>query len=315
MDTRILKLITAIIAVFFAVAATAQEKTHYISVMKKGVVDFRSNVSDVDSVVFNKPLYVTGISLDKTTHALYKNESYTFKATVTPDEKEIAAKTITWKSSNSSIAGVDQNGKITALTSGTTIITAQVEDKTATCSVTVYQGEYVIINKVKWATCNINAPGTFVSKPEDFGMYYQWENSGIGWSTTDPMISTNGKTSWINGDRDGSDPSPSGWRMPKSGELDSLDDLSRVNQTWTTENGVYGIKFTDKDSGSSIFLPAAGYRYYNTGSLSNVGRFGYYWSITSSDYSNAEYLFFSENDVVVGTNYKTYGFCIRPVAK
>ena len=47
----------------------------------------------------------------------------------------------------------------------------------------------VIINGVKWATCNVDAPGTFAAAPESAGMFYQW-NRKIGWSATDPMGGT-----------------------------------------------------------------------------------------------------------------------------
>ena len=55
MNTKILKLITAIIAVLFAtVLITAQEvKTMYV--MKQGVIDYQSAISDVDSIIFYDP--------------------------------------------------------------------------------------------------------------------------------------------------------------------------------------------------------------------------------------------------------------------
>jgi len=37
----------------------------------------------------------------------------------------------------------------------------------------------VVINGVKWATRNVDKPGTFVANPEDFGMLYQW-NRRVG---------------------------------------------------------------------------------------------------------------------------------------
>jgi len=55
--------------------------------------------------------------------------------------------------------------------------------------------EGVIINGIKWATRNVDKPGTFAAKPEDAGMFYQW-NRRVGWSATDPMINSNGGTDW-----------------------------------------------------------------------------------------------------------------------
>jgi uncharacterized protein (TIGR02145 family) len=54
MNTRILKLITAIAAVLFtATTAAAQEKT--MSVMRKGTVIYQSTVASVDSIIFSDP--------------------------------------------------------------------------------------------------------------------------------------------------------------------------------------------------------------------------------------------------------------------
>jgi len=54
MNTRILKLMTAIVAVLFiAVTANGQQKTMYV--MKKGVVDYKSAVSEIDSIIFYEP--------------------------------------------------------------------------------------------------------------------------------------------------------------------------------------------------------------------------------------------------------------------
>ena len=44
----------------------------------------------------------------------------------------------------------------------------------------------VVINGIKWATRNIDAPGTFSVNPESLGMLYQW-NKKIGWSSSNPM--------------------------------------------------------------------------------------------------------------------------------
>ena len=74
------------------------------------------------------------ISLDQQAVTLQKGESATLTATVDPAET-----TVKWSSSNEKVATVDQNGKITALSSGTAVITAELPDGTkATCTVTVY---------------------------------------------------------------------------------------------------------------------------------------------------------------------------------
>jgi len=38
-----------------------------------------------------------------------------------------------------------------------------------------YTDAGVIINGIKWATRNVDMPGTFAANPEDAGMFYQWD--------------------------------------------------------------------------------------------------------------------------------------------
>ena len=49
----------------------------------------------------------------------------------------------------------------------------------------------VLINGVRWATRNVDAPGTFTTAPENAGMLYQW-NRRVGWSNSEPMVNSNG---------------------------------------------------------------------------------------------------------------------------
>ncbi len=85
---------------------------------------------------------VTGVSLNKSSLSLVMGESVTLTATVSPENATY--KTVTWSSSNTIVASVDQNGKITAVNVGTAIITARAGEKTATCIVTVSSNEIVV---------------------------------------------------------------------------------------------------------------------------------------------------------------------------
>ena len=80
---------------------------------------------------------VTGVSLDKTELSLTVGDTETLTATVAPDNA--TDKTVTWTSSNSTVATVDQNGVVTAVARGTATITVTTADGgfTATCTVTV----------------------------------------------------------------------------------------------------------------------------------------------------------------------------------
>ena len=77
----------------------------------------------------------TSVSLNKTSLALEIGKSYTLTKTVSPSN---AVTSYTWSSSNTSVATVDKNGKVTAKASGRATITVKTSNgKTANCKVTV----------------------------------------------------------------------------------------------------------------------------------------------------------------------------------
>ena len=77
----------------------------------------------------------TSVSLNKTALTLDVGKSYTLTKTVSPSN---AVTSYTWSSSNTNVATVDKNGKVTAKASGTATITVKTSNgKTATCKVTV----------------------------------------------------------------------------------------------------------------------------------------------------------------------------------
>jgi len=153
----------------------------------------------------------------------------------------------------------------------------------------------VTINGVTWATRNVDAPGTFAANPESLGMFYQW-NHKIGWSATDPLISSNGNANWDNNMptnttwEKSNDPSPLGWRVPTFDEICSLSNNEKVANEWITINGVIGTKFIDRTTGNSIFLPAVGARNIGGGMLYGLGSDGRYWSCTRINNNEAYFL-------------------------
>ena len=74
------------------------------------------------------------IMLDKVNLSLYKGKSYTLKKIISDSTKNAV-----WSSSNTKVASVDKNGKITAKSKGVATITAKVNGYSATCKVTVIQ--------------------------------------------------------------------------------------------------------------------------------------------------------------------------------
>jgi uncharacterized protein (TIGR02145 family) len=171
--------------------------------------------------------------------------------------------------------------------------------------------DYVVINGVKWAKYNVNTPGTFTSQPHEAGMFYQW-NRKIGWSSTDPMVNSNGGTTWDASIPTGNswdmanNPCPSGWRLPTEAQLQGL---INSGNSWEQLNGVWGRFFGSGDQ--RVFLPAAGYRLGAAGLLDAEGIYGNYWSGTPSSSEFAcNLLFRSEN---AGTNvfFRRGGLSVR----
>lgn len=84
---------------------------------------------------------VENVSLDQPSLTLEPEQTATLAATVTPDNA--TNKNVTWSSSDTNVATVDENGVVTAVAEGTATITVATEDgnKTATCAVTVNKKE------------------------------------------------------------------------------------------------------------------------------------------------------------------------------
>ncbi len=84
---------------------------------------------------------VTSISLDKTALSLAVGETAQLTATVSP--ADATDKTVAWSSSDASVARVN-NGKVTAVSTGTAIITAISAGFSASCNVSVTHPDNVI---------------------------------------------------------------------------------------------------------------------------------------------------------------------------
>lgn len=117
-----------------------------LSFKKAGTVDVIATVKATSSNTIIKKLTVTGVkrvinvssvALDKTTVNLKKGETVKLNATVAPADAD--NKEVTYASSNSAVAKVDNTGLVTALSSGEAVITVTTKDgsKTASCKVAV----------------------------------------------------------------------------------------------------------------------------------------------------------------------------------
>ena len=152
----------------------------------------------------------------------------------------------------------------------------------------------VVINGVRWATRNVDMPGTFAETPKCFGMLFQWnrrkvwnviEQWGDDWDSSMPT-----GTEW----EKENDPCPQGWRIPTQAEWQKLIDVGSIwspppNEYIITtsvcinppslseiygEDAVFGRFFGTVPN--QIFLPAAGI--IDRGFHHSQKDAGFYWS-------------------------------------
>jgi len=266
-----------------------------------------------------KDVAVVGVKLNNFYLTLEVGETKTLIATVLPEDA--TNKLVTWISNDTTVAIVTSNGKVTARSDGeTTIVVKTIEGNyTAECAVTIITANQeekgVIINGIKWATRNVRTPGKFTAHPHDPGMFYQW-NRKVGWSSTDPLVNSDGGTTWDDSFPPGyawareNDPCPDGWRVPTRVELASLG-----NGVWTY-TPTAGRSFGSEDN--SIFLPAAGARNNNTGEHYSVYKSGLYWSSIMNPMYGEYCFYLSFFDTNVNTHFSinpAYGFSVRCVAE
>ena len=139
--------------------------------------------------VTNPTVAVTGISLNKTSAAINKGSSITLTATITPSDA--TDKTVTWTTSNSSVATVS-NGTVTAKAVGTTTITAKTSNgKTATCTVTVTDSSSVIIP----TGITLNKTSATLSKGDTINIYAtvlpaNASDKTVTWSSSNTSVAT-----------------------------------------------------------------------------------------------------------------------------
>lgn len=127
----------------FAVSETAAAGDYEIEVIVRSCTN--ENLEDIDNLsivngnisVKAKHVETTGVNINKESLLLKTYESETLIATVTPDNA--TNKAVAWKSSDTTVAKVDSNGKVTAVKKGTATITVTTVEGSFsdTCNVSV----------------------------------------------------------------------------------------------------------------------------------------------------------------------------------
>ncbi|MBR6602046.1 MAG: Ig-like domain-containing protein [Bacteroidaceae bacterium] len=131
---------------------------------------------------------IINITLNKTSATLIKGESLVLTTTIFPDDAH--DRSITWSSSDETIAAVDSLGNVTAILAGTATITAIANDGsgvTASCEVTVMPASYVVtylIDGEVFATDTVicGAPVNTTIEPQKEGYTFR------GWSEVPEMM-------------------------------------------------------------------------------------------------------------------------------
>ena len=102
-----------------------------------------------------------------------------------------------------------------------------------------------------------------------------------------------------------------GARTPRKDEWEEL--LNHTTSEWGEQNGVYGRRFFG-ENGSALFLPAAGYRCWDS-ELDLVGDYGDYWSasLLESGPNCAWYLNFRADYQTMHGSSRNGGFSVRAV--
>ena len=131
-----------------------------------------------------EPTPVTSVTLDKTSASLKVGGSVVLTATVNPSDA--TDKTVTWSTSDVSVASVS-DGVVTANMIGTATITARAGNKTATCAITVEATPVTSVTLDK-TTASLKAGETVTLiatvKPDDA------TDKTVSWTTSDASVAT-----------------------------------------------------------------------------------------------------------------------------
>ena len=133
---------------------------------------------------------VSGIELNKESTVIEKGETETLVATVLPENA--SNQSITWASTVPEVATVDQNGVVTAVAVGQTVISVMTQDggKIAYCNVTVNQKVTSVALNITKKTLRVGVADqntvqlSAVVGPEDAS------NKKVTWSSNNPSIAT-----------------------------------------------------------------------------------------------------------------------------
>lgn len=153
----------------------------------KGTLSTTQYAKDIKCIINWSPINTTALSINKTSTTINKGSSETLTVTRTPSS--VSYPTISWSSSNTGVATVDGNGKVTAVGNGTATITATTTDGTnisKTCSVTVRTPVTGVSVSPTTLTLNVGGTYTLAKTISPSGA----SNQNVVWSTNNTAVAT-----------------------------------------------------------------------------------------------------------------------------
>lgn len=172
---------------YFSMYSQYNRTTYWANMTASAFYGSGSNNS-VTVAFGSAPVFATGISLNKTETSIQRGGTETLTATVTPNNA--TDRTVTWSSSDPTVATVSSSGVVTALKVGSAKITATTNDGTnlsAYCTVYVYWYPVTGVT-VTPATASIYTGGTTTLTAEVSPA--NASNKSVTWSSSNSYIAT-----------------------------------------------------------------------------------------------------------------------------
>lgn len=184
-------------------AVATVDQNGVVTGVKAGTATITAQLSDsgytdikATCLVTVKAISVTGVSLDYTSLSMTIGDESTLVATVSPSNA--TNKAVSWSSNNNSVATVD-NGKITAVSKGTAVITVTTTDgsKTASCNVTVSEeqgAEWTVLVYM----CGSDLESKYASSNDGCASndLYEIATAGSKPSDVNVVVQAGGSTQW-----------------------------------------------------------------------------------------------------------------------
>ncbi len=193
-----------------------------------------------------------------------------------------------------STGGYNSSGTlINTYTSGTTLIT----ETSATPGATIQHPDYWYYNSSNYGPYGTNS--TYAGK------YNYWDMVN---TSLDNSNSTSRKVATV---KTVYDPCPPDFCVPTSNCFYYIySNYSSYFKWASTPPGR-----TWSMNGASVYFPASGFRLYSSGSLRNVGSYGYCWAATPFSTDSGRYLYFYSGSTYWNSSNRSGGFPVRAVAE